>query len=97
MGPDLRRIVIPSMLIWGAHDLIVPIEFRRRMATRMGAEVVALDASHFWPAADNAKPVGADDPGTAAAQAALGRRRRRPRPRWQARQARARRRDRVDR
>jgi pimeloyl-ACP methyl ester carboxylesterase len=49
-GPDLRKIVIPSMLVWGARDLIVPIEFGRRMATRMGAEVVALDAGHFWPA-----------------------------------------------
>ena len=49
-GPDLRKIVIPSMLLWGARDLIVPIEFGRRMATRMGAEVVALDAGHFWPA-----------------------------------------------
>ena len=49
-GPDLRRVVVPSMLIWGARDLIVPIEFGRRMATRMGAEVVPLDAGHFWPA-----------------------------------------------
>jgi pimeloyl-ACP methyl ester carboxylesterase len=49
-GPDLRRIIIPSMLIWGVRDLIVPVEFGRRMATKMGAEVVTLDAGHFWPA-----------------------------------------------
>ena len=48
-GPDLADIVVPSMAIWGDLDLIVPIEFGRRMATRMGAEVVALPAHHFWP------------------------------------------------
>jgi hypothetical protein len=32
------------------HDLIVPIEMGRRMAARMGAEVVGIEASHFWPA-----------------------------------------------
>jgi pimeloyl-ACP methyl ester carboxylesterase len=49
-GPDLAKIVIPSMALWGQLDLIVPIEMGRRMATRMGAEVVGLNASHFWPA-----------------------------------------------
>jgi pimeloyl-ACP methyl ester carboxylesterase len=47
---DLARIVIPSMALWGGLDLIVPIEIGRRMAARMGAEVVGLSASHFWPA-----------------------------------------------
>lgn len=47
---DLARIVIPSMALWGQLDLIVPIEMGRRMATRMGAEVAALNANHFWPA-----------------------------------------------
>lgn len=48
-APDLARIVIPSMLVWGEEDLVVPIETGRRMAARMGAEVVALPANHFWP------------------------------------------------
>jgi pimeloyl-ACP methyl ester carboxylesterase len=47
---DLRKIVVPSLALWGLHDLIVPVEFGRRMAVRMGAEVVGLEASHFWPA-----------------------------------------------
>jgi pimeloyl-ACP methyl ester carboxylesterase len=47
---DLAKVVIPSMIIWGELDLIVPVEFGRRMAARMGAEVVTLDAHHFWPA-----------------------------------------------
>jgi pimeloyl-ACP methyl ester carboxylesterase len=49
---DLKRIAIPSMAVWGLHDLIVPIEFGRRMAVRMGAEVVGVEAGHFWPAED---------------------------------------------
>ena len=47
---DLASIVIPSLIIWGELDLIVPVEFGRRMAARMGAEVVTLHAHHFWPA-----------------------------------------------
>jgi pimeloyl-ACP methyl ester carboxylesterase len=48
-APDLARIVVPSMILWGEDDLIVPIEIGRRMAARMGAEVVPLPANHFWP------------------------------------------------
>jgi pimeloyl-ACP methyl ester carboxylesterase len=47
---DLANIVVPSMLIWGERDLVVSVEFGRRMAVRMGAELVTLDAQHFWPA-----------------------------------------------
>jgi pimeloyl-ACP methyl ester carboxylesterase len=47
--PDLARIVVPSMMLWGEEDLIVPIEIGRRMANRIGAEVVPLPAAHFWP------------------------------------------------
>ncbi len=46
---DLARIVVPSMFIWGERDLIVPPEIGRRMANRVGAEFVTLDADHFWP------------------------------------------------
>lgn len=48
-GPDLARIVIPSLLIWGVKDMLVPIEIGRRMAARMGSEVAPVDAGHFWP------------------------------------------------
>jgi pimeloyl-ACP methyl ester carboxylesterase len=48
-APDLARIVVPSMLLWGVRDMIVPIEIGRRMAARIGAELVALDSGHFWP------------------------------------------------
>jgi pimeloyl-ACP methyl ester carboxylesterase len=46
---DLAKIVIPSMLIWGIYDLVVPIEIGRRMASRIGAELVELESEHFWP------------------------------------------------
>jgi pimeloyl-ACP methyl ester carboxylesterase len=48
-APDLAKIVIPSMLLWGEEDLVVPIETGRRMAARIGAEMVPLRANHFWP------------------------------------------------
>jgi pimeloyl-ACP methyl ester carboxylesterase len=47
---DLAKIVVPSLLLWGQLDLIVSVEFGRRMAARIGAELVTLDAHHFWPA-----------------------------------------------
>ncbi len=56
---DLARIVIPSMIIWGVRDLIVPVEIGRRMANRMGAEVVELDSDHFWPYRQPAAAVAA--------------------------------------
>lgn len=46
---DLARIIVPSMFIWGERDLVVPPEIGRRMANRVGAEFVTLDADHFWP------------------------------------------------
>lgn len=48
-GPDLGRIVIPSLLIWGERDMVVPVEIGRRMASRMGAALETVDAGHFWP------------------------------------------------
>jgi pimeloyl-ACP methyl ester carboxylesterase len=47
-APDLPKVVIPSMALWCERDLLVPIEMGRRMAAKMGSEVVALDGGHFW-------------------------------------------------
>lgn len=46
---DLANIVVPAMFIWGERDIVVPVEIGRRMAARVGAEFVTLDADHFWP------------------------------------------------
>jgi pimeloyl-ACP methyl ester carboxylesterase len=47
-APDLPKIVAPSLILWGEQDMVVPVMFGRRMAARMGAEVVTLPAEHFW-------------------------------------------------
>ena len=47
-APDLPKIVVPSLILWGEQDMIVPVMFGRRMAARIGAEVVTLPAEHFW-------------------------------------------------
>jgi pimeloyl-ACP methyl ester carboxylesterase len=48
-GPDLARITASALLIWGEYDLAAPIETGRRMATRIGADFLALPTDHFWP------------------------------------------------
>jgi pimeloyl-ACP methyl ester carboxylesterase len=45
---DLPRIVAPSMILWGEQDMIVPVMFGRRMAARIGAELVTVPGEHFW-------------------------------------------------
>jgi pimeloyl-ACP methyl ester carboxylesterase len=47
-APDLPKIVAPSLILWGEQDMVVPVIFGRRMAARMGAEVVTLPGEHFW-------------------------------------------------
>lgn len=47
-APDLRHISVPTLLIWGERDVSVPIEYGRRMAARIGADLLALDSGHFW-------------------------------------------------
>ncbi len=47
-APDLPRIVAPSLILWGQQDMIVPVTFGRRMAARIGADLVTLPAEHFW-------------------------------------------------
>jgi pimeloyl-ACP methyl ester carboxylesterase len=48
-GPDLARITSSALIIWGDYDLAAPIETGRRMATRIGADFLALPTDHFWP------------------------------------------------
>jgi pimeloyl-ACP methyl ester carboxylesterase len=47
-APELPRIVAPSLILWGEQDMIVPVLFGRRMAARIGADLVTLPAGHFW-------------------------------------------------
>jgi pimeloyl-ACP methyl ester carboxylesterase len=47
--PDLERLEVPAMVIWGRDDPYVPLEFGERLAERMKAELVVLDCGHWWP------------------------------------------------
>ncbi|MBS1878453.1 MAG: alpha/beta hydrolase [Actinobacteria bacterium] len=47
--PDLERIEVPAMVIWGKDDPYVPLAFGEALATRMKGELVVLDCGHWWP------------------------------------------------
>jgi pimeloyl-ACP methyl ester carboxylesterase len=47
--PDLERLDVPAMVIWGRDDPYVPLEWAERLAPRMHAELVVLDCGHWWP------------------------------------------------
>lgn len=49
-GPDLDNMQRPGLLIWGAKDPYMGLEYAQRMAKRTKAEIVVLDeVSHWWP------------------------------------------------
>jgi pimeloyl-ACP methyl ester carboxylesterase len=47
--PDLERLDVPAMVIWGRQDPYVPLEWAERLADRMRAEPVVLECGHWWP------------------------------------------------
>jgi pimeloyl-ACP methyl ester carboxylesterase len=47
--PDLERVDLPAVVIWGRADQYVPLEWGERLARRIGAELVSLDCAHWWP------------------------------------------------
>lgn len=47
--PDLERLELPAMVIWGRTDPYVPLEWAERLAERMSAELVVLECGHWWP------------------------------------------------
>jgi pimeloyl-ACP methyl ester carboxylesterase len=49
-GPDLDSMQRPGLLIWGAKDPYMGLEYAQRMAGRTKAEIVVLeDVGHWWP------------------------------------------------
>jgi pimeloyl-ACP methyl ester carboxylesterase len=49
-GPDLDSMQPPGLLIWGAKDPYMGLEYAQRMAARVKAEIVVLeDVGHWWP------------------------------------------------
>jgi pimeloyl-ACP methyl ester carboxylesterase len=47
--PDLERLEVPALVIWGRDDPYVPLEWGERLAARMRAELVVLECGHWWP------------------------------------------------
>jgi len=47
--PDLEKVTLPSMVVWGRHDPYVPLTWAERVAERIGAELVVLECGHWWP------------------------------------------------
>jgi pimeloyl-ACP methyl ester carboxylesterase len=47
--PELEKVSLPSMVIWGRDDPYVPLKFGERLAERMHGELVVLDCGHWWP------------------------------------------------
>jgi pimeloyl-ACP methyl ester carboxylesterase len=47
--PDLERLEVPAMVIWGRTDPYVPLEFGAALAQRMKGELVVLECGHWWP------------------------------------------------
>jgi pimeloyl-ACP methyl ester carboxylesterase len=47
--PELERLEVPAMVIWGRNDPYVPLMYGERLAERMNAELVVLECGHWWP------------------------------------------------
>ena len=47
--PDLERVEVPAMVIWGRTDPYVPVSWAESLAERMRAELVVLECGHWWP------------------------------------------------
>lgn len=47
--PDLERVEVPAIVIWGRADPYVPLEFGEALARRMKGELVVLECGHWWP------------------------------------------------
>lgn len=47
-GPELSRVAVPGLVIWGAGDVYAAPDHGRRMAAITGADAVVLDCGHWW-------------------------------------------------
>ena len=47
--PDLERVDVPAMVIWGREDPYVPLHWGERLAERMKGDLVVLECGHWWP------------------------------------------------
>ena len=70
--PDLEKVTVPSMVIWGREDPYVPLIWAERLAERMHGELVVLECGHWWPYERPAETAEALERHWAAARAAAG-------------------------
>jgi pimeloyl-ACP methyl ester carboxylesterase len=47
--PELERVAVPALVIWGRVDPYVPLEWGERLAERMTGDLVVLECGHWWP------------------------------------------------
>jgi pimeloyl-ACP methyl ester carboxylesterase len=47
--PELERVAVPALVIWGREDPYVPLSWGERLAERMTADLVVLECGHWWP------------------------------------------------
>jgi pimeloyl-ACP methyl ester carboxylesterase len=54
LAPSLRELDVPALVLWGAHDVGIPVEqAERQRASFPSAEVVVLPDSGHWPFIDD--------------------------------------------
>src|SRR6516164_7764583 len=55
----LRPLDLPALIVWGAHDPYIPVEFAERQREVFPhAEIKVLHGSGHWPFADDPDSVG---------------------------------------
>jgi pimeloyl-ACP methyl ester carboxylesterase len=48
--PDVERVRVPGLVLWGAHDPFAPPSWGERLARRVHGRFALLDCGHWWPA-----------------------------------------------
>jgi pimeloyl-ACP methyl ester carboxylesterase len=47
-GAQLRTLTMPALVVWGERDPYIPTRFAHEYADVLGAELMLLDAGHWW-------------------------------------------------
>ncbi len=47
-GANLRSLTMPALVVWGERDPYIPTRFAHEYAEALGAELLLLDAGHWW-------------------------------------------------
>lgn len=47
-GANLRSLAMPALVVWGERDPYIPTRFAHEYADVLGADLLLLDAGHWW-------------------------------------------------